>query len=389
MRITLAFPVVEAESERHPERCASCGGRKFHRHLKRERNVRDTRIERVRVVQYQCGACGRVVTVYPEGISRAQQTQRLRMLSVTLYALGLSYDKVSMVLRALGAPLCKSWIWHNVQQAGKRAVEGMRKARKRGRQITVLGADETQMKATGEGITIGFVTDPQSGEIVGMDILAGRDTEEFVRWLQGYAKRHGAKVVVSDDLDSYRLAAEELELGQQVCVAHVRKSVSARLRRIEGHEEDQELIRKAIKALTPRAKRCLRAIHRCYRKYPPPKKGQRESAGYKLRMVTLDILEKWERLTLYQRGHAEKDAFGRREGRVTEVPATNNATENATRASQRSGFAASQSSIGRGGKIRYRQMRGFKAVDSMLKTTALVAVLGGVLAGVSYGQLFA
>jgi hypothetical protein len=33
-------------------------------------------------------------------------------------------------------------------------------------------------------------------------------------------------------------------------------------------------------------------------------------------------------------------------------------------------------------------MRGFKATDSMLKTTAVVAALGGVPAGVTYRGLF-
>lgn len=369
----LAFPVVEAETEEQPKRCPRCGGKRFHRHLRRRRAVRDTRLEEVGICQYQCGQCQRVVTVYPAGISRAQQTERLRMVSVTLYGLGLSYDKVSVVLQALGARLCKAWIWHNVQQAGERALLGLRRQQGRGRRITVLGADETQMKAKGEGVTVGFVTDPASGEIVGMEILAGRESEQFVRWLRGYAKRHGAKVIVSDDLDSYRLAAEALGLEQQVCVAHVRKSVSLRLRKIEGYDEDKELIRAAVKALTPQSKRCLQRIHRRYRDHPPPKKGERETAGYKLRMLTLDLLEKWERLTLHQRGCAKKDAFGRRVGRARQVPATNNATENA---------------IGRGGKIRYRQMRGFKATDSMLKTVAVLASLGAVLSGVSYLGLF-
>jgi hypothetical protein len=373
VRITLAFPMVEVETARRPERCPECGGRKFHCHGKRERQVRDPRVAAVVVRQYQCGHCGKVVTVHPQGVSRAQQTARLVMLSVTLYALGLSYDKSQLVLSGLGIKLSKGKLWENVQEAGQQALAALGVAQRQRRRLRVLGADETEMKVKGEGITVGFVTDPQSGEIVGLDILAGRDQGQFTRWLKGYAKRHGAKVVVSDDLDAYRLAAQKLELEQQVCVAHVRKAVSRRLKKIEGHDEDKELIKRAIKALTPQSKKSLQAIHRRYRKHPPPKKGQQESTGYKLRMLTLDLLEKWEALTLHQRGHSAKDAFGRGTGPVAPVPATNNATENA---------------IGRGGKIRYRAMRGFKAADSMLKTTALVAALGGVLQGVSYLKLF-
>lgn len=373
MRITLAFPVVEVESDLRPQRCPRCGGHKFYCHSRRQRKVRDTRIEQVRVCQYQCVQCGKVVMVHPAGVTRAQQTQRLVMLSVTLYALGLSYDKVRLVLGALGCKLSKGWLWHNVQQAGAQALAALGVAQSQRRRLRVLGADETEMKVKGEGITVGFVTDPESGEIVGLDILASRDQEQFARWLKGYARRHGGKVVVSDDLDAYRLATQELELEQQVCVAHVRKAVSRRLNKIAGPEQDKDLIRKALKALTPQGKKCLQAIHGRYRNHSPPRKGEQESPGYKVRMLTLDLLEKWKALTLYQRGHCAKDAFGRRVGPVAEVPATNNATENA---------------IGRGGKLRYRAMRGYKAVDSMLKTTALVAALGGVLHGVSYLGLF-
>jgi hypothetical protein len=280
------------------------------------------------------------------------------MLSVTLYVLGLSYEKVRVVLEALGAKLSKGWIWQNVQEAGVRALQGLRREQARNRRIVVLGADETEMKVKGEGITVGFVTDPASGEIVGMEILAGRESQDFADWLKGYAKRHEAKVIVSDDLDPYRLAADEMGLEQQICVAHMRKWVSRRLRKIEGHEQDKELIRTAVRALTPQAQRCLKEIHRRYRGHPPPAKGEHESPEYKLRMLTLEIVEKWRRFTLYQGGHVDRDPLGREMGPVVPVPATNNATENA---------------IGRGGKIRYRMMRGFKAVGSMWLGVAATA----------------
>jgi len=69
------------------------------------------------------------------------------------------------------------------------------------------------------------------------------------------------------------------------------------------------------------------------------------------------------------------------------VPTTNNATEHSTRASQRSGFAASQSSIGRAIKVRSKLARGYKSLPSALRTVLLVACVGGVLAGLSFEQL--
>jgi len=79
--------------------------------------------------------------------------------------------------------------------------------------LPVLGADETQVKLQGNGVTVGFLTDPESGEIVGMEILASREGEELARWIRQAAQHFGAKVLVSDELDSYKVAAEKLGLS--------------------------------------------------------------------------------------------------------------------------------------------------------------------------------
>ena len=46
----------------------------------------------------------------------------------------------------------------------------------RHRQVSrpVLGADETQVKLSGNGVSLGFLTDPSTGEIVGLGRAPGR-----------------------------------------------------------------------------------------------------------------------------------------------------------------------------------------------------------------------
>ena len=46
------------------------------------------------------------------------------------------------------------------------------------------GADETVLKVGGKQAVVGFVTDAESGELVGMDLLVERDSDGFVRWLE-------------------------------------------------------------------------------------------------------------------------------------------------------------------------------------------------------------
>jgi hypothetical protein len=42
-------------------------------------------------------------------------------------------------------------------------------------------------------------------------------------------QRHGITVIVTDDLSSYKIVAEKLQLGHQVCQFHVRRWVGKTL----------------------------------------------------------------------------------------------------------------------------------------------------------------
>jgi len=186
--------------------------------------------------------------------------------------LGLSYDKASLFLGALGCGVVKAAIWNNVQALG-------------------------------------------------------------------------CEVVVTDELESYKPAAEAAGVEHQLCLSHWRKAVARRPKKIQGYEKEKELMREALKRLDPVARRTLRWLHRRFAKAPPPRKGERQSPAYGMRMLTLDILENWHRLTCYQKKHKPlRDNLGRRAKRDYAVPSTNNACENA---------------IGRGAKIRHKAMRGY------------------------------
>ena len=89
----------------------------------------------------------------------------------------------------------------------------------------MMGADETVLKVRGKQMVVGFVTDAESGQLVGMDVLVQRDSEGFVRWLEGYVSRFGVESMVTDDLNTYKPVVERLGVDHQVCIAHVRKWV--------------------------------------------------------------------------------------------------------------------------------------------------------------------
>lgn len=374
MREAFTFPQVDSETQQRPARCPRCGHFGMGRHRRSQRALTDLKVSVVRLVQYQCGACGKSVTSYPAGVKEGcRQSLRTKVLSVVLWGLGLSLENTSRLMKGLALPISDVGVLKNVRAMGEAAMKRQKQMAKSRLKLPVLGADETQVKLSGNGVTIGFLTDPASGEIVGMEVLASREGEELARWIGKAARHFGAKVLVSDDLESYKPATEKLGLSHQVCLAHARKAVARRLKRIQGYEVEKAAIRQAIKDLTPQAKEDLLRLHRIFARARGPGKGQHQSPRYSLRMLTLDLLEKWNRLVCYQQTEEPfADNLGRKQKRPYSVPSTNNATENA---------------IGRGGKIRTKRMRGFKRENTIVPLLMLLASLGGVLAGVPFSSL--
>ena len=373
MKKAIAFPELSARTDQRPIVCPRCrrAGMGWHRQLTRP--VVDLKLTEVQVVQYQCEGCGASVTVTPPGLRPGcKHSERTKVLSVVLWGLGLSFRDAAAVMKGLGVPISHVEIIFNVREMGAAAMRRHQQAVKQIK-TSVLGADETQVKLSGNGVTLGFLTDPSTGEIVGMEILTSREGEELGRWILEAAKRFGAKALVSDELESYKPAAEKAGLEHQLCLAHWRKAVARRLNKIEGYQQEKKLIREALKQLDDKGLAAIRWLHQQFRGARPPRKGQQQSPEYALRMLTLDIMENWNRLICYQQeDEALRDELGRKVRRDYQVPSTNNATENA---------------IGRGGKIRAKRMRGFKRADTIMPILLLLASLGGVLAGGPFSSL--
>jgi len=115
---------------------------------------------------------------------------------VVLWGLGLSYRDAALVMKGLGVPISHVEIIFNVREMGAQAMARQKKAAA-SIKTSVLGADETEVKLSGNGVTLGFLSDPGTGEIVGMEILASREGEELARWIVEAAKHFGAKALVS------------------------------------------------------------------------------------------------------------------------------------------------------------------------------------------------
>ena len=224
MKIRLVVPDVNAFPTERPRRCRYCQGPYLHRHGSVPKPVRDHKLGEAIACRYKCASCGRTFRHYPSGITRKDQSRRTVVLAALMYALGLSCSAASHLLKALGAGVCKMTVWRDAQEAG----QALRGSRPKGR-VRVMGADETVFKVKGEEVVVGFVVDGSSGRtLLDFEVLFEGDGEAFRQWLEPYAKELGAEVLISDDNDSYSVAAAELGLSHQLCIAHVRKYVTRR-----------------------------------------------------------------------------------------------------------------------------------------------------------------
>lgn len=329
MRVRLVAPQVKACPSSRPRECPHCHSSILHIHQRVSKQLIDTKFQKVKALRYKCAECDRTFRHYPEGVGRKLQSKRLQVLAVILWGLGLSLDSASAALEIMEAGIGKTTVWRDVQEAG-RVLRG--KKRWPGK-VRVVGVDETAFKVRGVVVMVGFVVDGE-GELIGFDLLLGRDGSSFLKWLRGYVEGLGVEVVVRDDLGTYRTVLEELGVEQQqLCLAHLRKSFALRLKEIEGYEEEKEGLRRMVKELPLDGGERLVDLE-----WALVKEGRR---ARKLKELVVDLSERWRELT----------CFLRREG----VPATNNACEQV---------------IGRS-KIRYKTMRGYKSVGGLLNGIAL------------------
>jgi transposase-like protein len=100
MRLQLILPQVKPTEFKKYLVCPheDCQGRHFEHHQEVDKALKDTAYGKVSAHRYRCLRCKRTFRVYPQGVTRAQTSQRVKGLGVMLYLLGLSYGATSLAL---------------------------------------------------------------------------------------------------------------------------------------------------------------------------------------------------------------------------------------------------------------------------------------------------
>jgi transposase-like protein len=374
MRVQARFTPVEPGVMNPSDECPyeGCDSRYFKQHQEKcEKNVRDTKHEQVEAYRRKCMRCQRTHRVYPQGVSAAQQSERVRGLSIVLYILGLSYRGVESILVGLECAIDHVTVFRNVRAAGKKVRELRAGWLAQGAgQVRVVGGDLTYVRCRGEEVIIGVVVDAQQGITLDIKALDSQDTEALEAWLLPILDLVGAEVLLTDDADGFKSVADAAGVKHQICRRHVVLNVLDFVARtaqkvwrkpppvpaeldvtVEQLLADLETLEWIMLGQPQQAPQWLAQMYQRYAHAPAPKKGQRASLWYRMRNRVLHLWNHWQRLTCHLSLRYTQDL---------EVDETNNCTERA---------------IGWFVKQRYRTMRGYKQVDSILNVAMLTAWL--------------
>jgi transposase-like protein len=376
MRLHLLLPKVNPDQIPLPTTCANpkCRGRKFRFHQPVSKALRDTIYQEVQAHRYQCLKCGRTFRVYPQGVSSAQTSLRVKGLAVMLYLLGLSYGATSLALAAIGVSMCKSRVYDAVQEAAGRVPGLKREQVFNGLRTPALGADLTTVRCKGQWLPLGITVDAISGLALTIDQLSAEDIEALKQWVEPIAQSVGAQVLVTDDADGFKTVADEAGMQHQVCKSHVLRNTDRLIEQLKPQVQqdsdgslkaigvtgnqaraDLERLGELIKSRQREQSQEVEELHRRYLHARPPREGEHQSLAYRLRLLFLDRWNLWHRLTRYRLWKGPKGE---------QLDGTNNACERA---------------IGWWIKERYRSMRGYKVPQNAVRVSRFLAWCGNFL----------
>lgn len=194
MRLHMLLPKVNVDQITPPTKCVdpTCQGRKFRFHQPVRKALRDTVYHEVQAHRYQGLKSKRTFRVYPQGVSVAQTSLRVKGLAVMLYLLGLSYGATSLALEAIGVSMCKSRVYDAVQEAASRVPGLKREQVFKGLRTPALGADLTSVKCKGQWLPLGISVDAISGLVLTVDSLSAQDIEALKQWIEPIAQTRGS-----------------------------------------------------------------------------------------------------------------------------------------------------------------------------------------------------
>ena len=287
--------------------CPACGEARMHVHEHQpDRRIVDWKLDTIRQVRVKCPACGKTATCRPEGIEPGlHRTPGVKAYGVLLYALGLSYRSVGAAIRSLTYHGSASAVYRDVIGAGER-VRRMHEARA-GKAVRILGVDGTGQRMKGGTVGVAFAVDAERQVLVGVELVEEENPRQVHRFIKRLCQTYGVQAVLTDEHDSYKkvMQSPAIEAEHRLCQAHWKKSKQLRIRTLKNQADergyrqyirDLDELGRLVRDGPPDALARVEKIHRRYLDYPVAPRGGTWTLGYHMRMLTLHLLDTWNRI---------------------------------------------------------------------------------------------
>jgi hypothetical protein len=111
-------------------------------------------------------------------------------------------------------------IWRDVQLRAKQMAH-----QRYWQPVRVLGVDGSYVRGWGKTQPVLVAVDLGTGQPVTVGYVEEKDPQAVKAFLEPLVQHLGVSVIVTDDLSSYKVAAEALGVEQQICQFHVRRWV--------------------------------------------------------------------------------------------------------------------------------------------------------------------
>lgn len=186
MRLRFRIPAVEPDQFATPERCrySGCDGRAFEV-LQRNctKPLLDAVVPRVQARRVRCLSCGRTFRTYPKGVTRDQQSETTKTLSMALYGLGLSCAATARLLEGLGCFVSKTTVYRNVRAAGSPLQEVRANRPDCLLVLTQVGGSPLRSRADGHAIVARVMINGSAGIELEVMLPDDRAIPEVKDWI--------------------------------------------------------------------------------------------------------------------------------------------------------------------------------------------------------------
>ena len=161
------------------------------------------------------------------------------------------------------------------------------------------------MKGGSTGVA--FAVDAERGLLLGVELVEEENERQVVRFVKQLCRDYGVEILITDEHSSYAKAtrARSVQVDHRLCEAHWKKSKQLRIRGLRTRAEERGYRRftRDLAALSrlvrdrPRdGPARIRRIHERYLDHECPPLGTQWSLGYHMRMLTLHLLDTWDRV---------------------------------------------------------------------------------------------